>query len=168
MMKLHSIANKICLGTSIACLGLAYLLAGYRWILFALPVMIGVWIILKKRPMFESVSSLLFIYILLAVIGVIADLSTLLIVSGSTAALACWDLTLFGSGVADNPPTKSNSQFEKNHLRSLAMAAFIGWMVALISSYVSLQIPFAVAAFLALTAVGCLTYGLQAQSKNNP
>lgn len=160
-MALHSIINKICVLASIACLGLAYLLSGYWIILFLFLAMAIFWIVMKRWSIFQSASSLLAIYMVLAAIGIALNLPVLLVAPGCVAALASWDLTNFGQEVGDKQSTETRLPIERCHLRSLAVAAFVGSILALISSYANLQIPFVVIVFLVLIAVGSLTYGLQ-------
>jgi hypothetical protein len=47
------------------------------------------------------------------------------------------------------------------------MAVVAGLVFVFIGSLVSLQISFAITAFLILVAVGCLTYGVQTVIKNH-
>jgi hypothetical protein len=123
--------------------------------------MAAFWIMAKKRSVIWSASILLFIFVLLAVIGVLANLSTPLMVIGSAAALAWWDLTHFGQSTVIGQPLDIRLLLERAHWQSLVLAISAGLLLAFLTSYLNLQIPFLGTVFLVLLAVGCLTYGLQ-------
>jgi hypothetical protein len=123
--------------------------------------MAAFWVMAKKRSVTWSTSILLFIFVLLAVVGVLANLSTLLMVIGSAAALAWWDLTLFGQSTVIDQSLETRLLLERAHLQSLVLAISAGLILAFLSSYLNLQIPFLGMVILVLLAVGCLIYGLQ-------
>lgn len=165
-MKIHSIILNVCLVMSAGCLGAGYILGGYWLIMPILLAMAIFWLIMKRRSLFWSASSLLLIDVALAIIGVTLNLSIYLMVVGCTTALACWDLTHFRHAITDKPPFGTDARLEKYHLQSLATAVFTGLFVALISSYISLQFPFGIMVFLVLMALGCLVYGVQYLVRN--
>jgi hypothetical protein len=117
--------------------------------------------VMKKRSPFWSVSIPLTVFVLLAVVGVLANLSTSLMVIGCASALAWWDLTHFGESLVAGQPPEATLQVERVHLQSLALAISAGLTLALVSSYLDLQIPFLGMALLALFAIGCLTYAVR-------
>lgn len=123
--------------------------------------MMAFWVMAKKRSVTWSASILLFIFVLLAAVGVLAKLSTPLMVIGSAAALAWWDLAHFGQSTVIGQPLETRLLLERAHLQSLVLAISAGLILALGSSYLNLQIPFLGTVFLVLLAVGCLTYSLQ-------
>ena len=159
-MELHSLVNRVCLGIAITCLVLAFLLAGYWLILVAFLLMILIWIRFRNKPVFYSASSLLLVYVLLSVVGIFANLSTWLLVLGCTAALACWDLTIFGDGIKDNTSMGGGLKLEQHHLKSLAAVVSTGLVSASMSSFIKLNLPFIAVVFLVLLGVGCFTYSL--------
>jgi hypothetical protein len=160
-MKSHSIANIICLMISAACLGTGYILGGYWLIMPAFLGMALFWMVMKKRSVFWSASSLLWVYVFLAAIGVTVNLSLPLMVIGITASLASWDLTHFKQGMVGNPRLENKAGLVKHHLQSLATVFGVGLLLALISSSINLQFPFGVMIFLVLLSMGCLTYSVQ-------
>ena len=165
-MKIHSIILLVCRVMSVGSLGAGYILGGY-WLILPVFLAMGIfWIIMKRRSLFWSASSLLLMGVALAIIGVTINLSIYLMVIGCTATLACWDLTHFRQAITDTPPLGTDARLERYHLQSLATAVFIGLLVALISSYINLQFPFGVMLFLVLMAMGCLVYGVQYLVRN--
>lgn len=165
-MKAHSIILNFCLATSTGCLAAGYILGGYWLIVPVFLAMAIFWIIMKRRSLFWSASSLLMVYVVLSIIGVILNLSIYLMVICCTTALACWDLTHFRQSIAGNPPLETDARLERYRLQSLATAVFTGLFLAWISSYINLQFPFGVMVFFALMAMGCLVYGVQYLARN--
>ncbi len=157
----------LCLLTSITCLGFPYLLAGKWLIIPVFLAMIGFWIIMKKWSAFWSASILLSTFVLLAAMGMLANLSTLLMVVASTAALACWDLTNFSQSIVVGQPPEITLLLQRDHLQSLSLAICAGFMLAFISSYLNLRISFLGMIFLVVFAIGCLTYVVQSILKKN-
>ena len=166
-MMLSSTINKICVVLSIACIGLAYILAGYWLILPVLLVMLLAWLLQKKQSAFWPACTLLMLYVLLAIVGIVLRLPVLLLAAGCSAALACWDLTLFQQSVARDQTAEMNMRLERLHLRSLGMAASLGLLFTFLGLSFNLQLPFIVIMSLALIAVGCLTYGLHSILKKS-
>ena len=160
-MILHSIVNRTCLVVSIVCLGSAYVQSGYWWMLLAFPAMAVFWMALKQRSAFQTASGLLFTYVFLAAAGILTGVSVVLLAIGCTAALACWDLTIFGHELADSIPRNDDPRLAKHHLQSLGVALLVGLILAFVSLYLELNIPFIAVVFLVLLAVGGFTYGLQ-------
>jgi hypothetical protein len=166
-MKIHSIASNICLMIATACLAVGYILGGYWLILLAFLIMVLFWIIMKKRSIFWSASSLLLVYVFLAAIGVVVNLSLLLMVIGCTTALASWDLIHFNQSMSGNLFLDTTAQSEKYHLQSLAAMFGASLLLALISSYINLQFPFGVIVFLVLMAMTSLAKSMQYIMKKN-
>lgn len=160
-MQSHIILQRICLLVSVTCLGLPFLLVGNWLILPFFLAMAVFWIIMKKKSIFWSASVLLAIIVLLAAGGVMVNLSTPLMIVACTAALAWWDLTNFGQSLVSSQPPEITLSLERTHFQSLSLAVSAGLMLALTSSYLTLQIPFIGVMLLALLAIGCLLYGLQ-------
>jgi hypothetical protein len=160
-MRSSSIIQIICLLTSISCLGFAYLLAGYWLILLLILIMATLRIVMRKWSLFWSATILFFCLVLLAVAGMLANLSTSLMLVACTAALAWWDLTNFGQSIPVGQPSGAEVLLEKYHLQSLALAVSGGVILAIASSYLNLQIPFIGTVLLVLCTIGCLTYAMQ-------
>ena len=165
-MKRYVILNLVCVLIAVASLSLAYILAGYWFIIPASLAMALFWVTVKGWSVFRSSSVLLTIFVVLAAIAVIVDALIPLILIACTTALASWDLTNFAQSLSDDRRLEVSLPVEKNHLRSLSIAASIGLTLALITSYVSFKLPFIVTLVLVLIAIGCLTYGLQPLGKD--
>ena len=160
-MKLHSIILNVSLLISACCLGAGYVLGGY-WLIAVISFVATIfWLFTKTRLSFLSVSSLLSIYVVLAAIGVIVNLSIPLMILGCTAALVAWDLIFLDQSMVDNSPYETKVPLERYHLQSLAVAISASLLLTFISSYLNLQFQFGVMIFLAVAAVGFITYGLQ-------
>lgn len=162
-MKLHAIIRNSCLVTAAVSLGTGYILGGYMLIVPVFLAMAIFWITMRRKRAFAAASSLLSISVLIAAIGMTLNLSTHLMILGCTAALVWWDLVHF---ITDTPPVETKVPLERYRLQSLAMAAFAGLFLALISSYIELQFPFGIMILLVLMAMGCLVYGIQYVIRN--
>jgi hypothetical protein len=162
-MKSHSTLLIIiaCLAISSGCLAAGYILAGYWLIFLAFPLMSIAWLLTYKRSTYLSASILLSGYVILASVGIIAKLSSALMVIACTAALASWDLLQIDQSASRYSPGKTNGLLEKYHLNSLALAASTGLILSLISANISLQFPFVLIAILVLLAAGSLIYSMQ-------
>lgn len=160
-MRLASLLKKVCVVAAIACLGLAYIPPGYWLILPALLAMALFWVTQRRSGVWTA-SSLLLIYVLLAVVGIGLHLPVLLLAAGCTAALAAWDLNNFEQSLAQD------QALDKHHLRSLAIAASLGLILPLVSASISIRIPFAGIVLLVLVAIGGLTYGLRFLTRKDP
>jgi len=160
-MKVFSNLLIICLTITIGCLGVGYITGGYWLILPIFIIMLLFWIFMKNQPVFWPTSSLLVVFIILAAVGMLAELPFMLMIIAGTTALVSWDLMQFNQSMVGNAAPKTNKSLEKFHLNSLALAAFAGLTLALISSYISLRFPFGLIVVLVLITVGCLIGGVQ-------
>lgn len=161
MMKIHLIANNVCLMTAAVCLGAGYIPGGYWLIMPVLLVMTIFRMVMNTRSVFWPVSSQLVVYVFLAAVGVAVNLSLPLMVIGCTAALASWDLTRFNQSLVGNPPPEAQGLLEKYHMQSLTVMCGASLLLVSISSIINMQLPFGVIVFLILTAVGCLVYSVK-------
>ena len=161
-MKSHSTVIIItCLAISSGCLAAGYILAGYWLIFLAFPLLLIAWLLTYKRSTYLSASILLSGYVILASVGIMTELSTVLMVIACTTALASWDLLQIDQSASRYSPDKTNGLLEKYHLNSLALAISTGLILSLTSANISLQFPFVLIAFLVLVAVGSLIYSMQ-------
>jgi hypothetical protein len=160
-MKIRALRLYLCLVIATACLGVGYFLAGYWQIV---PILLGtfvIWAWMKKQSGAWSASSFLLVYTVLAAVGVLADLSTALMIIACGFALASWDLLRFEQSIVGNATCHTGTSLEKHHLRSLAVAMATGLLFTIMSLYIHLQLPFVVIVSLVLIALGGLTYGVQ-------
>jgi hypothetical protein len=96
-----------------------------------------------------------------AALGVLLDFPVGLMTIVCVAALVSWELLLFDQSDLGNSLDNNNLLREKYHLKSLALTASVGLILALISANISLRIPFVVVVLLILFFMGCLIYGVQ-------
>jgi len=166
-MKSHSILLKICLAISTVCLSAGYLSTGYWQMLFVFPTLVLIWYFVVKYSVFWSASIFLVVYVLLAAIGIFADLSRFLMLIASTTALASWELMQFNQKKIENSYLKSNHLLEKNHMKTLALATSTGLVLVLISSSISLELPFIVTSILVLILFGGFLFGVRIVGNQN-
>jgi hypothetical protein len=166
-MKSHSILLKICLAFSTVCLCAGYISTGYWQILFVFPILALIWLFVVKYSVFWSASIFLVVYVLLAAIGIFADLSRFLMLIASTTALASWELMQFNQKQVEISLLKSNNLLEKNHIKTLALATSTGFVFMLISSSISLELPFIVTSILVLILFGGFLFGVRIFGNQN-
>jgi len=130
-------------------------------------VMAAFWRFIKERSVFWSSSVLLMVFVFIAVAGVMAEFSTLLMAVACTAALAWWDLANFEQNIVVSQPLETLFLLERYHLQSLAIAVSGGLILVFVGSFLNLQIPFIGTVLLVSLAIGCLTHALQSLEKKN-
>jgi hypothetical protein len=158
-MKFRSTILNICLMISAGSLGTGYTLAGF-WQILPLLLLILLFGMLEKKR-FWSATGFLLVYVVLAAIGVVADLSVELMIIACTFALASWELIQFEQSLDGNSLLETSTPLEKHHMRSLALAGSVGLLLAFTSIYIHLQLSFSMIIFLVLITIGCLTYGIR-------
>jgi hypothetical protein len=146
---------------TVACIGAAYLLAGQWFILPALALLAIGWFLFQRSSIAGASRWLLAGAIGLAVIAAMMHLSMILIVIGVVAAVAAWDLADFDAVVQACARPVDRSRLVGLHTKWLVLALGSGMFLALLASIGSLQLPFAVAAALALILVASLTRAAQ-------
>jgi hypothetical protein len=164
-MKTRSLLFNLSLIISIGCFTAGYFLAGYWLILPLLIVLAAAWIFAYQRPTFWLSAVSLVGAVILAAVGIVLDLSPVLMVIACTMALVSWELIHFKHNTTKNTPAAHRSDLEKHHLRSLVSAASAGLTLALLTMLVNLQLPFGIVALLVLIAMGSLVYGMQLITK---
>ncbi len=128
-----------------ACLLLGYIPAGNLWILAALAGMVLLWVLIRRSS--GAAGSILLIYVVLAMAGILMKVAAPLMVAGVTAALAAWDALSLPSGSRNAA-----------HGRSLAAFLVVAPVLAILGLQLDLRLPFGVVLFLALLGIGSLTY----------
>ncbi len=157
-MKLHSIIGNGCLVASIASLAVAYGFSTYWPVLLTLPVMLLFWILAERRLAPWRSSTLLCIYLGLAVAAVLLKLPPLPVEFGCVAALIWWDLEDFRLAQARQIPAKATGLLQKYRLQSLALTGGVSLLLAGIGFWLRIQLPFGVIALLILLITACLVY----------
>ena len=166
-MKPHSILLKICLAISTVCLSAGYLSTGYWQILFVFPTLALIWFFVVKKSVFWSAAIFLVVYTFLAAMGIFTSVSPFLMLITSTTALASWELMQFTEKKVEASLLKSNNLLEKNHLKTLGLATSTGLVLVLISSSISLELPFIVTSILVLILFGGFLFGVRVVGNQN-
>lgn len=159
-MKKRSILLTVSLLMTIGILSAGYLIPGYWQILPVLLVVVLFRWFTRELPGIGPPSSVLIIFVTLAAIGIVSNLSLFLMLAAGTAALVTWDLMLFDRWPFLKSEPESASLLERKHLQSLALAASIGLFLAWVSSYLNLHFPFIIVAVLSLLVIAGFVYGI--------
>jgi hypothetical protein len=159
-MNAHSIVRNACLLASGLCLVAAYMLAGYGVIWLAVPAMILFWAFARSRALFWPASSLLAIYLILAMTGVVLKAPVLLLITGCVFALACWDLNDLDESMVGDAPPRARALLENRRFQALAFTVGISLCLATASLWFHLQLPFGVIVLLVLFVTGFMLYGV--------
>ena len=159
-MKHYSILLFLCLVVSTGSLGAAYLFAGYWQIIVFFCLFAILWFGVKKHSVFWAASIYLVGFVLLAAIGIIFDLSLLLMLVSGTTALAGWELMQFAPGNIVTHQHHANATLEKLHLQFLGVAIISGLILSLLVSTFSFALPFGITILLVIILFGGLLFGL--------
>jgi hypothetical protein len=147
-------------------LGIPFILTEYWPIVLCFPAMAGFWFIMKKKSAFWAASIVFITFILFAGVGLLANLSTPLMIISCIAALAWWDLTNFRQSLVLGQPLGTRFPLERDHLQSLASTISAGLILAFVSSYLNLQISIVGMILLVGFTIGCLAYAMHTLVKN--
>lgn len=143
-MALRKIFFVICLVVSILCLAAGYVIAGL-WIGAVIAIIAGLaWLPSRKYPSSLLPHICLFASVCLAVVGRLTGSPPLLMICGSGAALAAWDLLFLEDALKGSLYEGQTRRYENKHLKSLALALGSGLMVAFVGRLLNFQIPFVV------------------------
>ncbi len=160
-VQLGSAIQIISLVISIACLTLAFMVAGYWWILFTIPAMLVLWIATNKLSGSRSGSALMAVYLILAMIGALLKLQVPILLIGSIFALVAWDLNDLREDLAGQAHTDATMTLERRRLQVLAATAAISLVLTLAATSIRLRIPFGIIVLLVLLVAACLRYAVQ-------
>ena len=143
-MSLRKALFVICVIISVLSLAGGYGTAGY-WIGAAIAILMGpAWWFAQKYPASALSTVCLFIPVGLAVVGSLIGCSPLLMIFGSAAALAAWDLVLLDSAVGNTSSVEQTRHYENKHLQSLLMALGFALFAIVMGRFVNIQLPFVV------------------------
>ncbi len=159
-MRAYVIARLGSVIAAAACLLLGYVLVSEWLTLFAIPVMVLLWIASARRSSFWTASGLLVIYIVLAVVGIIRHAPALLMAVGCASALAGWDLSDPRGQATAGELHGSDSALEKSRLRSLAAAVGASLLLMLLATAFRVRLPFGLIIFLALLLTASVLYAV--------
>lgn len=163
----YSLLIIACLTISAGCLTVGYIFSGIWQMVLIFPLLLALWLLTYKQSIYLSASILLIGYLILAALGILLGFPVGLMTIACVTALISWELLLFDQSNAEKWPDKSNSLREKYHLKSIALTASVGLILALISANVRLRLPFIVVVFFVLIFMGCLIYGVLFVVKKN-
>lgn len=165
-MKLHSFIQLICALIAAICMGIAYVpRAGWlAWL--GIPAAAVFWLMTKKRAAFWSASSLLAIYLVLAIMGMLQHAAPAVMIVGSVFALAAWDLADFSQSLRDGLRGETRP-LEKRRLQSLAVMVGGSLLLGVGIIGLRLQLSFGLVVLLVLLATGGLLYAVQ-QMRHSP
>jgi hypothetical protein len=154
-MTLRQIFFFACLAFSTFCLAAGYLIAG-QWAGAALTLITGLaWLYARKDPALWLPQICLVAAVCLAVAGLLAGASPVLMLLGSGVALAVWDLILLEAALKGDTLNKQTRRYESRHLQSLALALGFGLLVTFLGRWLHFQLPFVILLlFVALVIFG--------------
>jgi hypothetical protein len=143
-MSFRKVLFVMCLIISLLCLATGYGIAGY-WVGAAIAMLMGpAWWLAQKYPYSSLPSACLSMSVGLAVVGSLIGCLPLLMIFGSAAALAAWDLIFLLSAVGNNSSGEQNRRYENRHLQSLLMALGFALLAIALGRFVNIQLPFIV------------------------
>jgi len=126
----------------VVCLAAGYAMSG-RWVGTAIAVLMGpAWWFARKSTASALPQICLFGSVALAVAGRLTGSPAILMIVGSAATLAVWDLLLLDSALNKKSSAGDARQYENAHLRSLMLALGLGLLVAVLAGLIQLQVPF--------------------------
>ena len=165
-MKSHSIIRVICALIAALCMAIAYVpRAGWlAWL--GIPAAAVFWLMTKKRAACWSASSLLAIYLVLAIMGMLQHAAPAVMVVGSVFALAAWDLADFSQSLRDGLRGETGP-LERRRLQSLALMVGGSLLLGVGIIGLRLQLSFGLVVLLVLLATGGLLYAVQ-QMRHSP
>lgn len=161
MMRHLSILLAISLLVCAASLGSGYLLSGDWWIMAVLPGLVGAWFLTKKYSVFWSASSILFCIVILSTLGILSEKDDILMILSITSGLVSWDLALKTISYSPGLPKASETTPDKNYISSLSLAAAGGFVLALASLYVDLNLSFGLILLLGLISIAGIVFGVK-------
>jgi len=164
-MALRKALFYLCLSIFSLCLVAGFGAAG-QWLLALAALAPASAMLLAQKPDRHWLSSVsLAAVVILSAAGLLLGGPSLLMVLGSTAALAAWDLLNFTHAISGSLPDHAR-QMESAHLKSLALALGSALMVITIGLTIRLHVPFIVIFPLALLALFCLDRVLRELKSN--
>jgi hypothetical protein len=130
------------LAVALVCLAGGYAMTAYWFVAAAVLAPVGALLFSKKFKAGWVPDLCLFGLVCLAAAGLLLQAPPLLMVLGTTAGLAAWDLENLDRRVGTGEATPSARRFEQRHLLVLAAALGLGLLMAALGRLVAIQIPF--------------------------
>lgn len=154
-MPLRRILSLICPMICAACLAAGYAPIG-GGIATAAGASTGlIWLLAYKRPARLPPAMALVISVTWGAVGLLANATSVLMILGTTLALASWDLRLLDQTLTRcaNPSATALSLFEQRHYQSLALALGLGWLLVTAGRTIHIEIPLGGMILLAVLAM---------------
>jgi hypothetical protein len=144
-----------CTVVSVLCLAAGYAVTGL-WVYAAIVIITGpAWLLARKYPASGLPHICLLGSVFLAAAGMLSGFPPSLMILGSGAALAAWDLLLLDAALGSYTSGEQTRRYEINHLQSLALALGAGLFATFLGRLLNLQIPFVILMlFIALAVFG--------------
>jgi hypothetical protein len=141
-VSMRKTALIICLIFAALCPAAGYALTGkYPGVVASLLAGL-LWLPARKNPHSWMPSILLIVSVTLSAAGLLIGLPFFLIVIGSVAALAGWDLLILNAELENSQSGEKTRQYESRHLQTLVLAVGFGIIATLLRYTANLRIPF--------------------------
>jgi hypothetical protein len=156
-MSLRKTLFGVCLLVSVICLAAGYGISG-GWIgVVAAIITAPAWLLARKFPDSGLPFICLLLSICLAVVGILNNAPSMMMICGGGFALAAWDLVFLDYALKSTSSDENTSLYEKNHIQSLALALVSGLLIVFVGRYLRLETPFILMlAFIGLVLFGCV------------
>lgn len=143
-----------------ALFSLAYLLAGQFPVAVFSLIAGAVWLALEARQQ-ESAPSLFFLLFFgLAAVGGSIHLTLPVLLAGLCANIAAWDLSRFRTRIGNRAEGEAKALLESKHLQKLSLTTGLGFIIALLSTFVSISLNFVILVVLTLAMLLALRTSL--------
>ncbi|MFT3894431.1 MAG: hypothetical protein QM730_22600 [Anaerolineales bacterium] len=143
-MNFRKILLAISIIVSVLCLAIGYEIAG-RWLGIIITILLlPGWLLARKQSYSWLRLTCLLTSIGLAVTGRLLGLPPLLMLFGSTIALAAWDLVLFDAVLSNSSAREQTRRYENQHIQSLLLVLSFSLLVIFLGRLAIIQIPFIV------------------------
>jgi hypothetical protein len=110
----------------------------------------AIWLLLQIKKKEPSPSIFFILFLGLAILGSLRNISIPFMLLALTSDLAAWDLSRFQARISQEAESASKTLLELKHLQKLAITLSIGFLVALLPSFVHISLNFAVFLFILL------------------
>ena len=141
-MTLRKILFFISLIISVFCLAIGYRIAGLWTGVVITILLIPGWLLARKQSNSWLRLACLLTSIGLAATGTLLGLPSLLMLFGSTIALATWDLVLFDAALSGSSVGQQTRHYENQHIQSLILALSFSLFAIFLGRFLTIQIPF--------------------------
>ena len=115
----------------------------------------GTWLLLQIKTK-EAPDSVFFVLFLgLTVLGSLRSIPVPYMLLALSSNLAAWDLSRFQARISHEETSPSKTLLELKHLQKLAVTLSIGFLIALIPTFIQISLNFVVLLFILLVLMLC-------------